>query len=183
MAGIVQEKMARPQGDELTPDRVKGEIQMPPELQEAFTRMVIGGMKVMFDQKTHKMMLDQLRQQGPLGQRLGEGIAGLVLLLFKESNQTLPPQVLIPAGIELLMQAVEFLRKSGLEEVTNEDIGEGMRIFITVLLEKFGMSADKLAALAAQYAKSDIPDQQGAAPPAPPEEQEAPEAEETDEED
>ena len=155
--GLIQDNMARPEGGELNADVIKQNIQMPPELQEAYERVVIAGMKVMFSKNTHQMMLQQLQQGGTMGEKLGKGVAGLLLLLFKQSNATMPPQVIIPAGVELVGQAADFLKQSGMAEVTNEDIGEGVQIMITTVLEKFGVSRDQLQQMLNQYSNQNIP--------------------------
>lgn len=149
--GIIQDNMARPEGDELTPESVRKGMDIPPDQQEAFERVVLAGMKVMFSQETHKLMLKELNGQGPVAQRLGMGVAGLVLLLFKESNNTMPPQILIPAGMELLMQAADFLKKTNTAQVDNKTIGDAMQVMIDTILEKFGASPDKIVSLVDQY--------------------------------
>lgn len=141
--GMIQEKMARPEGDDLSAEAIQQNIKMPPELQEAYERVVIAGMKVMFGKETHRIMLKEMQRGGPVDQRLGQGIAGLMLLLFKESNNTMPPQVIIPAGIELLMQAVDFIRKTGMEKITNQDIGNAMQVMISTVMQKFGVEPAK----------------------------------------
>ena len=142
--GMIQESMGRPQGDDLSLESVEKNIKMPPELQEAYERVVIAGMKVMFSKETHRIMLKELQKQGPVADRLGKGIAGLMLLLFKESNQTMPPQVIFPAGIELMMQAVDFMKQTGMQKVANQDIGMAIQIMIATIAEKFGVDPARL---------------------------------------
>ena len=154
--GIIQQNMSRPEGEELTLDNVKKNIKVPPELQEAYERVVIGGMKIMFSKETHQFLLKELQGQGPVAQRLGEGIAGLMLLMFKESNQTIPPEVIIPAGVELLMQAVDFVRQAELGEVTNKDIGDAMEIMIRMILEKFGVNPAQMEQMLNQYDNTNV---------------------------
>lgn len=154
--GLIQDKMARPEGDELTPENISKNIKMPPELQEAYDKVVIAGMKMMFSKETHRVMLKELQREGPVSDRLGKGIAGLMLILFKESNATMPPSVIIPAGIELLMQAVDFLRKTGLEKVTNEDIGNGMEQMISIIAQKFGASPESLQQALNQFDNQNV---------------------------
>lgn len=154
--GIIQDSMARPEGEELTPEAVSENIQMPPELQEAYDRVVLAGMKIMFTKDSHKLMLKELQKPGPVGQKLGQGIAGLMLILVKESNNSIPPAVLIPAGIQLMMQAVDFMRKTGMEKVTNQDIGDGMELMIMTLMEKFGASPEKVQQMLNQFDNQNV---------------------------
>lgn len=159
---IIQDKMGRPEGEDLDTQAIKDNIKMPPELQEAYERVVIAGMKVMFSKESHKLMLDELQKEGPMGQKLGTGIAGLMLLLVKESNGTLPPEVIVPAGINLLTRAADFIRKSKIEKITNGDIGEAMEVFISTILEKFGVDPAQMADMLNQYSNENIPDEMGA---------------------
>jgi hypothetical protein len=159
---IIQDKMGRPEGEDLDTEAIKDNIKMPPELQEAYERVVIAGMKVMFSKESHKLMLDELQKEGPVGQKLGTGIAGLMLLLIKESNGTIPPEVVVPAGINLLTRAADFIRKSKIEKITNGDIGDAMEVFISTVLEKFGVDPAKMADMLNQYSNENIPDEMGA---------------------
>lgn len=154
--GMIQEGMGRPEGDELNADNVSKSLKVPPELQKAYERVVIAGMKVMFDKESHVMMLKSLKGPGSLGERLGKGITGLMLILFQESNKTMPPQVLIPAATTLLMQAADFIKKAKLEPITNKDIGEGMNIMVTTLLDKFGVTQDKIQQMVNQYDQTNV---------------------------
>ena len=155
--GLIQDEMGRPEGDDLTKKSVEENIKMPPELQEAYERVVIAGMKVMFSKESHKAMLKELQREGPMDQRLGKGIAGLMLLLFKESNGTMPPAVIIPAGMKLMMEAVDFMRETDLGQPTNAEIGGGMQIMISTILEKFGVAPDKMEQMLNQYSNENIP--------------------------
>lgn len=154
--GIIQQNMSRPAGEELTLDNVKKNIKVPPELQEAYERVVIAGMKVMFSKESHQFMLKEIQGQGPVAQKLGMGVAGLVLLLFKESNETIPPEVIIPAGVELIMQAVDFVRQTEMGEITNKDIGDAMEIMIQTVLEKFGVNPAQMEQMLNQYDNTNV---------------------------
>lgn len=160
--GLIQDKMARPEGDDIDVETIKENIKMPPELQEAYERVVIAGMKVMFSKESHKLMLDELKKEGPIGQKLGMGIAGLMLLLVKESNSTIPPEVIIPAGINLLTRAADFVRKTELEKITNADIGDAMEVMISTILQKFGVEPEQMAEMLNQYSDENIPAEMGA---------------------
>ena len=160
--GLIQDKMARPDAEDLDTEAITENIKMPPELQEAYERVVIAGMKVMFSKESHKLMLDELQKEGPVGQKLGMGIAGLMLLLVKESNNTIPPEVIIPAGVNLLSRAADFIRKSEIEKITNADIGDAMEVMISTILQKFGVEPEQMAEMLNQYSDENIPAEMGA---------------------
>lgn len=125
-------------------NQIRANMKLPPQLQVPMQKVVLAGMKVMFDPKTHQLMLDELNRPAPLDQNLADGIVGLMVILFKQSNQTMPPQVVIPAGIDLLMQAVDFIEKSGIKQIDNAIIGSATTKFIQGILAKFGLDPNKV---------------------------------------
>lgn len=145
MDGLLNQNMARPDAkSEISPEQVRKDMKMPPELQEAYERVVVAGMKMMFSKETNKYMLKQIEGPGSMAEKLGNGIAELMIALFLESNKTMPPQVIIPAGTELLVQAADFINKSELAEVTNKDVGDGIQLMMSLVFRQFGIDPDKL---------------------------------------
>ena len=130
--------------------KAKAQIKVPPEMKSAYERIVLAGMKVMFSQETHKMMLQELQGEGPIEQRLAKGIAGLMAILWKQSNQTMPPQLVVPAAMELLLEAIDFINESGQEEVDEQTIGEAIRLTIGAVLQQFGVNEETVKQAAAQ---------------------------------
>lgn len=157
MAGILNQNMARPDAkSEISPEQVRKDMKLPPELQQAYERVVVAGMKMMFSKETNKYMLKQLESEGSMAEKLGTGIAELMIALFLQSNKTMPPQVIIPAGTELLVQAADFINKSGLAEVTNRDVGDGIQVMMSLIFRQFGIDPDKLMQRIDQFDPSQI---------------------------
>lgn len=143
--GLIQSNQPANSRDDLTPEKVKEGISIPPELQEAYEKVVAAGMTVMFSKDSNKAAIDTIKNgQGSLAQRLGMGIAGLLGMIAKEANDTLPPQVIIPAGVELLIQAADFLRRTGMEEINNAVIGDAMDVMITAILKAADLDITKI---------------------------------------
>lgn len=116
---------------------------IPPNLQEAFARVVQAGMKVMFSKETHQMFIEQINQEGDLAQNIGEGMAGLMMLLLKKSNGTMPTAVMVPAGTYLMMQGADFLEKVTGEQITPEILSSAMEAMISVLLKQAGIDKNR----------------------------------------
>ena len=153
MAGIIEQNMTQPTpgvpsaGSPVTPEAVKENTKMPPKLQNAYDRVVLAGMKIMFSEKTNQIVMKQMQGPGPVSERLGIGIAGLLATLFKDSNQTIPPAVIIPAGVYLLAQAADFLKKTQIENIDDKTIGDAMQIFVETSIKMFGGDSDKVYAI------------------------------------
>lgn len=117
----------------LTPEAIQAKLNLDAKQKPMLQRIVVAGMKVMFDPKTHQLMLDSLNGPGPLGQKLGQGIAGLMGVLVRESQGSMPPDLLIPAGLVLMGHAADFMAKAGMP-VTDQDVGQGMEVMIDTVL-------------------------------------------------
>jgi hypothetical protein len=128
---------------------IRSGIKLPPELEEMYQRVVIAGMKVMFSDESHHLLEKELQGPGTTEEKLGRGLAGLMLLLFKQSNKTLPPQVIIPAGIELMMNAVEYFQKTDKVKISDQDIGHAIQIMLGVLMHAFGAQPNEVFGKAA----------------------------------
>ena len=142
----------------ITPESIQSKLHLQPPQVPQLQRIVVAGMKVMFDPKTHKMMLEELHKPGELSMRLGQSIAGLMGILLKESNNSLPPQLIIPAGVVLLAHAADFVAKTG-TDISDKDVGDAMQVFVHVVLHMNGMDSQKMAALGEQQLQK-----QGGAP-------------------
>lgn len=155
-AGIVNQNMQRPHGrSEITPESVRQNMQMPAHLQNAFDRVIAAGMKLMYDKKTNKLMMQGLDTK-PIGQLLGEGAVGFMGILSEQSNNTIPPEVIIPAGIYLIAEAADFYEKSGVLAVSSSDIAEATQIYIYMIIQKFGGDPDQMMSKLGQFSPEQL---------------------------
>jgi hypothetical protein len=150
--------------EQMSPDQG---IDIPPELQEAYDRVVLAGMKIMFSEKGNKLVVDQLKAEGPLGQKIGKGVASLVLMVFKISNETVPLEVLIPAGIKLVSEAADFVSKVTEQPVPEPEMGVAMETLIMTLLEKFGVDPAQMEQMLNQFDDTAVDQQLAGGAPAP----------------
>ena len=151
--GLIQAQQPTDSRDDITPETISEGIQIPDEFKQAYEKVVAAGMQMMFSKESNKAAVDLLMKgQGPIAERLGRAIAGLMGTIVKASNNTVPPQVIIPAGVELLAQAADFLRKTKLAEINNQVIGDAMDVMITAVLGAAGLDAGKIAGFIEQKA-------------------------------
>jgi hypothetical protein len=125
--------------------RVRQDI--PPNLQAIYDKAILSGMRIMFDKNSHKMMLEELDKPGPLATRISNGIIQLAYLLWKQSNHTLPPQIMVPITLTLTLRAFQFLQESKDPEATKEVLGEATHQAVQGVMDRFGATEDKLPAL------------------------------------
>lgn len=135
------------------PDAISDQISqsMPKEFQEAFARVVKAGMKVIFSEETHEDIIQLLsKSEGDIGEMLGGQIANLMAMLYKKSNNTIPGEVIVPAGVYLLAQAAEFLEKVTDEEISPEIISLAMQTMIDSLMRGFGVDPQQFSQISEQ---------------------------------
>lgn len=162
MAGLIADQMpddapaapgaptdAKPSADpsKRSPNAIMAMLELDPTQKQQLMRIVAAGMKVMFDAQSHHLMLDTLQGPGPLCDKIGQGVAGLMGMLMQESKNSLPPQLIVPAGLVLIAHAVDFLEKGGMT-VSDEDFGKAVDYFVRTVMNAFGLDADKVAAIA-----------------------------------
>jgi hypothetical protein len=110
---------------------------IPANLQPVFDKIVLSGMRIMFDKSSHKLMLDELEQPGPLAQRLSNGTIKLMYMLWQQSNKTIPPQLMVPATLVLTLRAFQFLQESQDPEATKEVLGQAVELAVNGVIERF----------------------------------------------
>lgn len=130
---------------DLSPDAIMAKMHIPPKMQQPFQAVIVAGMKMMFSPQSHQLMMQHLSGPQPMPQKLGEGIAGLMALLFQQAQRSIPPQMLIPAGMVLMAHAADFLNKSG-QPVTAQDFGAAVQIMVETILKAFKVDPAKVLA-------------------------------------
>lgn len=127
----------------LTPDAVQGKMQIPAKLRAAYDRVVLAGKKIMFSEQMAPEIQAALQGPGSTGEKIGNGVIGLLAILIDKSNGTMPPQIIIPVATTLTAEAGKFLKDAGVP-VTSADIADGMGVVVETLLSKSGVSLDQV---------------------------------------
>lgn len=143
-AESVEQAPAESTGSETSGAALRKKMEVPGPLGEQLDKVVLAGMKIMFDQKTHHLMAQELDRDGDTAEKLGMGVAGLMGLLMEQSQRSIPPQLLIPAGVVLMGHAADFVRKSG-DDVTDEEFGEAVEVFLDTIMGQAGIDSNKVA--------------------------------------
>lgn len=114
-------------------------------LRPIYKTVVLSGMRLMFDKQSHGLFLAELEKPEPMPNKIANGIIGLIYMLWQESNQSLPPQIIVPVSVVLTLRVYdEFLIKSGDPDVTEEVLGEALALVTTGVMAKFGVTEDQL---------------------------------------
>lgn len=124
---------------------------VPPEMKDAVDRIVAAGMKMAYSPQMAEERQQFIQGQEPVGQRLAQTVAGLLLTLDQQAKGGLPVGAIFPAGVELLADAAEMLDKAG-QPVSQEDFNEGARNLFVIVGQKLGGTPDQIMQAAGQAA-------------------------------
>lgn len=117
---------------------------IPPEYKNAFDRLTAAGYKFMASEDSQQMIDDELDKdkKTPIGELIGKYVAGLIVMLVSQSRGAVPQEILIPSGVELVIQACKHIDKSR-RDVSMEDMAIAMQTFIYSIMEAAGLQPDQ----------------------------------------
>lgn len=139
------------QSDHPILDQIEAKIEemVKPEDKDAFVRIVVAGMKVMFDERTHQMAMESVSKGDPINGAV-DGVKDLMVMLYEESRGTMPPVPAMQAAIVLLCQALGFMQEVNMVQLDNENISEAVKSLSEKLMAAAGLTPEKVDELIAQ---------------------------------
>lgn len=114
------------------------------KLGDAYDRVLTAGMKMMYSADNSAMMQQIIMDEEiPIANKLGEGIANLLVMMDNQGNGTIPKEVLVPVGVALMFEAADYLFEVGIE-FTEKDLGDGLELLIRAVLIGYNIDPSKL---------------------------------------
>lgn len=143
-----------------------------PRLKPVVQKLVNAGHQIMFAPQSRHLMQQELQGGANNPEVIGGAVAKLVALLYNESKKTAPVQALIPAGMVLLCDGLQFLEDAGAVQVTAQFLAQCTQAAGSAILQILGIKPEQVQA-AIDQARAKMPGAQRAAapsamPPAPP---------------
>lgn len=106
------------------------EAQVPKELKDAYDRVIVAGLKLMYSDQTHRYLdeyLAQTKDSKNPAQMIAHGLMKLLQILFKESQGKLSVEAAFPAITVLMCYALEDLEQRYQIDVTPKLIADTTR--------------------------------------------------------
>jgi len=119
------------------------ESRVPGDLKEEWDRIMVAGMKFMFDKQGNSMINKALETEGDQAKTVGEGCARLMVMLFKESRSKMSQELIIPAGIAMMLLLVKYMKKARFPAFTAADLGRAVEIYMATILPAFGVQPEQ----------------------------------------
>lgn len=132
---------------QITSEAMRAKMKLPPAMQGPYQRVVLAGQKIMYSQQMAPQIQALMKGPGTMGDKIGQAVVALIALLIDQSNHTLPPQLIVPSGVEFCTDFAALLRQAG-QQVTDQDVAAGMEAMVSQVMQKLGVTPEKLGALA-----------------------------------
>lgn len=114
------------------------------KLGEAYDRVTTAGMKMLYAPENAEMIQGLiLNDEVPVPNKLGEGIANLLVMMDNQGNGTIPKEILVPVGVTLMFEAADYLFEVGID-VTEEDLGAALELMINGVFVGYGIDPAKI---------------------------------------
>lgn len=118
---------------------------LPPNLQGAFEKAVLGGMKLMYSEPMQDMIKQLLSTDSPVEKKVAEGVSGLMGVLMSRSKPSFPKELIFPVAIELLYEGVSFLNDAGqIEPLSEDQMRTAVQATVALLATKMGAKPNQV---------------------------------------
>lgn len=106
---------------------------------DAYDRVVTAGMKMLYAPENAEMIQGLILDESiPVANKLGEGIANLLIMMDNQGNGSIPKEILVPVGITLMFEAADYLFEVGVE-FTEDDLGTALELMINGVFVGYGI--------------------------------------------
>jgi len=123
------------------------EAKIPPEMKQDYQAIVVAGMRVLFDDKTHKYFtaaIQQGQQSGNLPKRIVQGIVKLIQVVREQSQGKMKMAMAFPAAITLLCHALEYIQKTAGKTFDGATIASMVKALTAALFHSFNVGPQQL---------------------------------------
>lgn len=133
------------------------------EVMNRVNKVVMAAQRIMYGDKTSKTFMKQLQTAGKTPEeRAGMAAAGLIGMLMQQANGKMDPRALVPAGVILVADIMDFIAQTEGDEFGEEENNEAIKIFLEQLTQAAGGQQQEPAQEAPEQAMQPQQPMQGA---------------------
>lgn len=127
----------------------KVEAGLTPDNRDAYHKIVVAGLRVALDKGPNGILASLKQAQDPVMQ-CAAGAINLVMLMRQQSRGTMPGQAIPPAAMTLMLQALDFVDKAGIQKIGVKDLVRAGHIFLNHLFTVIKVTPAMLQNMAAR---------------------------------
>ncbi len=117
---------------------------MDEKQRNAFDRVVVAGKKMLYAPESAQVVQNLLMDDEiPMANKLGEGVANLMVMMDNQGNGTIPKEIMIPAGIVVMFEAADYAFEVGFE-ISETDLADAMEKLIYGIYAGYQIPAEKV---------------------------------------
>lgn len=117
---------------------------MDPKQADAYDRVTAAGMKMMYAPDNAEMIQGLIMDESvPVANKLGEGIANLLVMMDNQGNGSVPKEILVPVGVTLMFEAADYLFEVGVE-YTEDDLAKALELMIDGVFVGYGIDPKQI---------------------------------------
>lgn len=121
-----------------------------PQEQEAYEKVVLAGMKILYDDKTRDKVLAMVKQsKDDPARAMAMAAQTLILQMDEQSGGTIPQEIILPAAAEILEHLAELVNESGLAQVDETVLGDAGQQLLMGLAQAYDVSPEEVQELLA----------------------------------
>lgn len=117
----------------------KIESQLTPDNQQNYLKIVVAGQHAALANGPNSLLAQLGKSQDPIADA-AKGAVSLVLILRKQAQGVMPLKAMVPAGMTLLIKALDFLDRSKIMPIGENELVRATKIFTDTIFARFGIS-------------------------------------------
>lgn len=130
--------------DIIAKTRAAFEQHVPQDQQDALSRIILAGKKVLYDKQTNTEVEKRLQAAGNPAEAAGSGAVELLGVLAQESRGTLPKALVGPSAAILMTEILDYMKQTGRIQGSAEDLEAATRSMSEALMKAAGASPQRL---------------------------------------
>lgn len=125
----------------------KVESQLLPGTRDDYLKIVVSGLRVGLKNGPQGIMASLRQSRDPVHD-CAVGAVKLVLMLWHQSRGTMPVKAMPPAAMTLMLQALDFADRTGIQKIGVPEIDRATRLFATELFKLWNIDLSKFKGIA-----------------------------------
>lgn len=117
---------------------------LTPENRANYDKIVVAGMHAGLSGGPKSILASLQHSADPISDA-AKGAVSLVLILRKEAKGVMPLKAMVPAGMTLMLKALDFVDRSKIAPVAQADLVRATHIFTDTVFARFGITKQGLA--------------------------------------
>lgn len=114
----------------------KIESQLTPQNRGDYLKIVVAGMHAALAKGPNGILASLHQSKNPISD-CAVGAVKICLLMAHTSRGTMPPKAMVPAGMTLMLKALDFVSKSGIAQVGTPELVQATHIYSNEIFKAF----------------------------------------------